>query len=385
MRVAVICDFVEEKWPSMDLVADMLLHNLSERYASILQAERIRPPMAQRISRIPLLKGTKAGFNSDRFFGRFRDYPRWLRNMNGSFDLYHIVDHSYAHLAHYLPADRTVITCHDLDAFRCLLYPPRNRPRRTLQALARHVLHGFRKAVWVTCPTAAIRDELAAHQLFAPERITVVPNGVHPSCNVQPDPSADSEATRLLGRKAGETIEILHVASTIARKRIDVLLRVFAEVRSQIPQAHLMRVGGPFTPAQSSLLRQLKLAEGVDVLPPLERSILAAVYKRAALVLQPSEAEGFGLPVVEAMACGTPVLASGIPALREVGGSAATYCPVGETATWAHSALTLIRERDLQPGKWLARREAGINQAKKFSWAEYANQMAGIYQRLLAC
>jgi glycosyltransferase involved in cell wall biosynthesis len=383
-RVGIICDFAEENWPSMDLVGDMLVRNLSEQYASSVRAERIRPSMARRISCLPLLKSSRLAFNADRFLGRFMHYPRWLQEVSSDFDLYHIVDHSYAHLTHYLPADRTVITCHDLDAFRCLLSPTRNRPRRTLEALARHVVAGFRRAAWMTCDTAATRDELAAHHLFPPERITVVPNGVHPSCSVQPDPGADAAATRLLGREVGETIEILHVGSTIARKRIDVLLRVFAEVRRQFPHARLVRVGGPFTPAQSHLSRQLKLAECVNVLPPLERPILAAVYRRAALVLQPSEAEGFGLPVIEAMACGTPVVASDIPALREVGGTAVVYCPVGEIESWTRSAIALLRERDRQPEKWLARRDAGIHQAEKFSWADYADAMVGIYHRLVA-
>ena len=63
------------------------------------------------------------------------------------------------------------------------------------------------------------------------------------------------------------------------------------------------------------------------MLPFLDRATLAAVYRRSALVLLPSEREGFGLPVLEALACGTPVVASDIDALREVGGDAVRYCP----------------------------------------------------------
>src|SRR2546422_11062585 len=111
---------------------------------------------------------------------------------------------------------------------------------------------------------------------------------------------------------------------------------------------------------------------------------ISAVYRRAALVLQTSEAEGFGLPVIEAMACGTPVLASDIPALREVGGSSAMYCPVGEIAAWAESVVALLRERDREPESWCARRAAGINQAQKFNWAEDAKKMVGVFQWLLA-
>ena len=68
----------------------------------------------------------------------------------------------------------------------------------------------------------------------------------------------------------------------------------------------------------------------MTVLPFVDRRVLAAVYRRVALLLQTSDREGFGLPVAEAMTCGTPVVASDLPALREVGGPAATYCPVGD-------------------------------------------------------
>ena len=383
-QIAIICDFLEEKWPSMDLVAEMLLENLKSEHVSGLRAIRLCPRMVPRFGSLPILGRTRLAYNADRLVNRTRDYPRWLRSQVDGFDLFHVIDQSYAHLVHDLPVGRAIVTCHDLDAFRCTLEPALHRWSKLHEGLARRALSGLRKAAWVTCDSAATRDELVAQRLFPPERMTVVSNGVHPSCNAQPDPAADSDAKGLLGREAGETTEVLHVGSTIARKRIDVLLRVFAEVRKEYPHARLVRVGGSFTPPQDSLLRQLELADSADVLPPLERAVLAAVYRRAAVVLQTSEAEGFGLPVIEAMACGTPVLASDIPALREVGGSSAMYCPVGEIAAWAESVVALLRERDREPESWCARRAAGINQAQKFNWAEYAKKMVGVYQRLLA-
>jgi len=383
--VGIICDFAEENWPSMDLIADMLLQHLETDHVSGLRAIRLCPRMVSRFGSLPILRRTRLAYNADRLVNRMRDYPRWLRSRVDVFDLFHVIDHSYAHLVHQLPAGRAIVTCHDLDAFRCILDPAVHQRSKLLEGLARHALRGFCKAAWVTCPSAATRDALVVNRLFPADRMTVVPNGVHPSCKTQPDPVADAEAMRLLGRKAGETIELLHVGSTIARKRIDVLLRVFAEVRTEFPTVRLVQVGGPFTPAQDSLLRELELANSVDVLPRLERPVLAAVYRRAALVLQTSEAEGFALPVIEAMACGTPVLASDIPALREVGGRAAMYCPMGEIAAWTESAIALLREREREPESWCARRVAGLNQAKKFSWAEYAKKMVGIYQGLLTC
>jgi len=384
-RIAIICDFLEENWPSMDLVAEMLLEHLERENGSGLRAIRLCPRMKPRFGSLPVLGRTRLAYNADRLVNRVWDYPGWLRPRLNGFDLFHVIDHSYAHLVHQLPPGRAIVTCHDLDAFRCILEPAVHHRTKLLEELARHTLSGFRKAAWVTCASAATRDELVSHHLFLPERMTVVRNGVHPVCSAQPDPAADAEAMRLLGRKAGETTEILHVGSTIPRKRIDVLLRVFADVRKEFPHVRLVRVGGSFTPAQNFLLRELGMAHAVNVLPHLERPVLAAVYRRAALVLQTSEGEGFGLPVVEAMACGTPVLASDIPALREVAGNAAMYCPVAEIAAWAESAIALLRERDREPDRWCARRVAGTNQAKKFSWAEYAKKMVGVYQRLLAC
>src|SRR5207302_2709513 len=127
-----------------------------------------------------------------------RDYPRWLGSRVVGFDLFHVIDHSYAHLVHALPAGRAIVTCHDLDAFRCIFEPAVRHRSKLLDGLARHTFGGFRKATWVTCPSAATRDELVAHRWFSPERMTVVPNGVHPSCEAQPDPAADDEAVRLL-------------------------------------------------------------------------------------------------------------------------------------------------------------------------------------------
>ena len=120
---------------------------------------------------------------------------------------------------------------------------------------------------------------------------------------------------------------MLHVGSTIARKRIDTLLRVFAGIRRARPDARLVRVGGPFTAEQRALVRELQLEDAIVVLPFLDRSTLAAVYRQSAVLLLPSEREGFGLPVLEALACGTPVIASDIEALREVGASRGGLLP----------------------------------------------------------
>jgi glycosyltransferase involved in cell wall biosynthesis len=118
-------------------------------------------------------------------------------------------------------------------------------------------------------------------------------------------------------------------------------------------------------------------------LPFLERPQLAALYRRASVVVLPSDREGFGLPVVEAMACGTPVIASDIPALREVGGTAATYVPSGDVHRWAE-ALAGLRREDADPETRGRRRAACLSAAAKFDWRRYAGQMAALYRQPFA-
>ena len=105
----------------MDLVAEMLLLNLRTPEARLVDATELRPRMTRRLTRLPLVGRTATADTADRILNRVWDYPRWLRSRVGDFDLFHIIDHSYAHLATRLPAGRSLVSCHDLDAFRGVL------------------------------------------------------------------------------------------------------------------------------------------------------------------------------------------------------------------------------------------------------------------------
>lgn len=372
LKVALVADLLEERWPSMDLLAEMLLAYLpsaSPRVDPVL----VRAPFKVRFG---LLRRSTNGDAHvfDRILNRFADYPRWLRRNGGAADVYHVLDHSYAHLALELPPHRTVITCHDIDAFRSLVDSPGDRsllPR----PLVRRVLAGLRHVRLVAANTAATRDELIRHGLVSEDRVTVVPMAVHPSCSPDPDGEADAAAGRFLGPR-GETIDILHVGSSIPRKRIDVVLDLTSALARSNPRVRLVRVGGPFTEEQRARVHALGIAQRIVVLPHIDRRVLAAVYRRAAVVILPSEREGFGLPVIEALACGTPVVASDIPALREVGGSAAVFCPVGDVAAWTRTVATLI---EAATHERQARREAALCHARRYNWQSTAAEFARIY------
>ena len=388
LRVAVIADYLEEGWPSMDLVADMLFDRLQREHASMIAPTLIRPAMRRRAGRLPgsARYSWLPGF--DRITNRLWDYPRAIAGFESRFDLFHIVDHSYAQLVHRLPAERTIVTCHDLDTFRSVL-DPAVEPRSSLfRAMTRHILDGLRKAGHIACDSNATRDALVARAGIPLERTTVVPNGPHPSCSPVPEPAADVEAARLLGPRSGFT-DVLHVGSTIPRKRIDVLLSVFKALKDSHDRERkqgtqplrLIRVGGPFTAAQQAMVRELQLGDAIVVLPMLDRATLASVYRRSALLMMPSEREGFGLPLLEAMACGTPVVASDIEAMREVGGFAVSYCPVEDVAAWHATISRLLHERRENRAQWTLRSETGIRRAAAFSWSRYASDVVSIYAR----
>jgi glycosyltransferase involved in cell wall biosynthesis len=385
LRVAVVADFLEEQWPSMDLVADMLIDRLRTEHPGAIDATLIRPAMRRRAARLPGFGSLQSAATADRFTNRLWDYPRRIAGIASQHDVFHVVDHSYAHLAHRLPASRTLVTCHDLDTFRSILEPerePRSLPFRKMTA---HILDGLRRAGHIACDTAATQEALVERVGIAPNRTTVVHNGPHPSCRPAGDAPADAEAARLLGARAAPraaATTLLHVGSSIPRKRIDVLLRIAAAVRESHRDLTLIRVGGPLTAEQRALARELGLTDVIITLPFLDRATLAAVYRRSALLLLPSDREGFGLPVLEAMACGTPVVASDIDALREVGGSAVTYCPPADVERWRAAVVDLLDARRNRPDEWTARRDAGLARVNAFSWSHYTAEIAGLYRRL---
>jgi len=247
--------------------------------------------------------------------------------------------------------------------------------------MTRRILNGFCKAAAVACDSDATRQAILDHELMPEHKLVTIPLGIAPEFQNQADPQADAEATRLLGEIG--PIELLHVGSTIARKRIDVLLDTFAIVRRHYGDARLIKVGGSLTSDQIRQAESLGLMEGIISLPFLNRSTVAAIYRRSALVLQPSEAEGFGLPVVEAMACGAVVIASDIKVLCEVGGDRAMYCPVADPQAWAGMALELLEERSTNPLAWRQRQAVNQHYSRKFQWSNHVAQLVRLYQQVL--
>ncbi|WP_141323400.1 glycosyltransferase family 1 protein [Myxococcus sp. AB025B] len=363
----------EEGWHSMDLVGEALLEEFAA-HPSEVSAHALRPPIPSVARRMPGVGARNAAFNVDRLLTRFGLYPARALLSRPWFDAFHVVDHSYAQLVHSLPASRTGVYCHDLDAFRSVVEPHREQRPAWFRLLARAQLRGLESAAIVFHNSQAVRDELLAHGLVDPARLVWAPLGTSPE--YRPEPVAGDQSEQVLASLGGRPY-LLHVGSAIPRKRLDVLFEVFAALRARHPDLRLVQQGGALNAAQREQVARLGMGDAL-VQPPFQaRATLAGMYRRAKAVLITSEAEGFGLPLIEALACGVPVVASDLPVLREVGADTCLYCPVGNLAAWTETVDALLSGR-LSPPALHAR----LSRAARFTWKAHGRTILDAYQRL---
>ncbi len=365
LRLAVICDAVEEGWRSMDYVAEMLVKHLQEEHAETFETVAITPRFFRGFER---LGPGKRAYNADRAVTRFLSYPVALLPRRCDFDLFHIADHSYAHLARVLPRGGTGVFCHDLDAFEPALPPDGASTPSWRRALARFQLGGLQRAAVVFHSTQGVRDRILDHGLIDGSRLVEAPYGV----------AEEFWNPAALPLPLGVTPPfLLQVGANFPRKRLDVLFRVFAEVQQTLPNLQLVQQGASLDAVQQDLVKSLGIGRSLVQPAPLSRADLATLYARAELVLVPSDSEGFGLPVLEALAAGASVVASDIPPLREVGGSAVTFCPVANVEDWVGTVSRLLHRPETNPPL-----EARREQARRFTWRAHAETIAGSYRRL---
>ena len=374
-HLAILTDFPEEGWPSMDLCGDMLLNHISRDGPVAVAAARLCPPFQRFATRLPLLGRRREAFNADRLLNRFVLFPRFARKTLRQFELFHVADHTYGQLVHALPARRTGVYCHDLDAFRCLFDNVDYPRQRCFRVMARCILNGLKKAAVVFHSTAAVGEEIRCTGLINCEQLVLAPDGVSSEFS----PGATRPAAKLpwLADLDGRPW-VLHVGSCIVRKRIDVLLNVVAAIRETVPDLRLFKVGGEWTADLRERIARLGLDGAITHVNGLTRLELAEVYRRAPVVLVPSGSEGFGLPVIEALACGAAVVASDISALREAGGPAVVYAPVGDVGAWSNSVAKLLTDPAAAPP-----RVDRLAWASRFTWSAHAEIIARAYHRLL--
>ncbi len=285
-------------------------------------------------------------------------------------------DLALVHFPHYnLPLIKPghfVVTVHDLFPFQFPEIHSGPLPRSVNQMLMRNAV---RRASRVITPSRA--TALAVKQSFprSADRVVSIPEAADDRFTSRRNPEAEAAWQVRLGIRPPY---VFYLGQWKAYKNLPILLEAFARVRRTHPSSQLVIAGDdPRHPEVRQ--RAAALPEGSVVLPGrLPESAVPELYRGAALVVLPSRAEGFGLPVIEAMACGVPVICSDLPVLREIADGIAIFCDPNDPAAFADAMASTLDGPNNS-----SRRQLGIDRARAFTWQRAARQTVEAYERAI--
>jgi glycosyltransferase involved in cell wall biosynthesis len=262
-----------------------------------------------------------------------------------------------------------VVTIHDLIHIRFAQF---HRPGTALYARTMAGLAVRRARVVITDSESTRRDVLEL--LGAPAaKVRVVPLGVSRGIH----PVDTGSAARFLAERRLPIDHVLYVGARKGHKNLELLLRAWAAMHAN-ERPPLVLSGSAWTASEplAALADSLGVADSIRFAGELrDEWELSCLYSGASLLVQPSLAEGFGLPPLEAMACGLPVLASDAGSLPEVLGDAAELLPPREPAAWAAAVQGLLSD----PARRAALAERGPKRAARFTWERTAAMTRAIY------
>ena len=284
--------------------------------------------------------------------------------------------HSPHHHAPILvgPGIRRVVTFNDVT----FLLLPERYPRIRRYYMAAVTRAAARVVDAVITPSEAVTNDVVNELSLRPEKITTIPDAAGP----QYAPSADADVARVRSEYHLSGPYILSVGSQEPGKNRTRLIQAFQRIHGRQAGVQLVVVGQPAWnhAHDQQLVRELKLQQYVRFLGYVPDGDLPALYTGAMFSVFPSLYEGFGLPVLESMASGTPVLTSSVGATAEVAGDAAVLVDPYDVDAIADAIARLLDEEELR----VRLRTLGLERAGQFSWARTAQQTLAVYERLLA-
>jgi alpha-1,3-rhamnosyl/mannosyltransferase len=265
-----------------------------------------------------------------------------------------------------------VVTVHDLSFVR----HPESHPKERLEHLGRYLPETLARAAHVITDSETVKREAVAHFGLDPSRVTAIQLGVGPEFEPR-----TAEGTRATLARHGlvHGRYVLSVGTLEPRKNLATAIRAYASlpaaVRNDLPLV-VAGMKGWLNEALEAMVAKLEGDGSVRFLGYVAQDDLPQLYSGALVMVYPSRYEGFGLPVVEAMASGVPVLTTNASCLPEVAGGAAELVSPDDEEAMA-SALRRLLE-DAPRRKQLA--ALGVERARRFTWARCAEETVAVYR-----
>lgn len=293
--------------------------------------------------------------------------PRALRGV--PYDLFH---YTYFDLPPVSRRTPLVATCYDLEPLvHPALFPPR------LVWYSRLFVRALRRADRVVTISHATARDVERFAGLPAERIVVTHLGVDTAFR----PAGADERARVRAAHGLPERYVFYVGNTLPHKNLGRLVEAMARVRRACGPIPLILAGAPdrHRPALEAAAAQAGVAEGVRFLGQVPDADLPGLLSAASVFAYPSLYEGFGLPVLEAMACGAPVVTSNRASLPEVVGDAAEVCDPLDVGAIAGAIEALLSD-DARAAR---RRAAGLARAAEFTWARCAAAHHALYRELV--
>ena len=282
--------------------------------------------------------------------------------------------HSPVNVAPLLTSGRSVVTVHDL----AFIVAPETMPTGRRRYLTALTAHSVRHAARVIAVSASTGRDLTTHFGVDPDRITVTPLAAEQRFR----PSALPDLDRFRERVGQSDPYILSVGTREPRKNIALLVRAFAILAGELP--HDLVLVGPEGWMGSELDRALAelpaaVRDRVRLAGFVDDADLPLWYGAAEVFAYPARYEGFGLPVLEAMACGVPVVTSNVSSLPEVAGNAGLLIDPASVDDLAAAIRSVIDDPELSNDL----RDRGLQRATRYSWAATALRTVDAYHAAL--
>lgn len=298
--------------------------------------------------------------------------PISVQRFTGKLDLFHSPDFVLPPVGGNIP---TLLTVHDLS----FVHFPEVYPEVLVNYLNKVVPWSVERATHILADSEATKQDLMEIWRVPNEKVSVLYSGVSEAFEKVEDAGRITAVRQKYN--LGDAPYLLSVGTVQPRKNYQMLIQAFAPLADKFP--HNLYIAGGKGWLYDEMMAEIEkqgLTERVCFIGFVDDADLPTLYSAADLYLFPSIYEGFGLPMLEAMACGVPVIASNVSSLPEVGEETAVMLPSHDLLQWTQKMDTLLSDSE-QRQKMVA---AGLQQVRKFSWKKASAQLLSIYQTLLS-